>query len=119
MNIFEIYLDKIKTLIKKLNDQKLIELPPSLDGINVDVPPSNFDCDISTNVCMVLSKINKKSPIELANQLIIFIKDNDSDIDSISVAKPGYINIKFKTKYSKNFVREIHTNYKNFAVKTK
>ena len=119
MNIFEIYLDKIKTLIKKLNDQKLIELPPSLDGINVDVPPSNFDCDISTNVCMVLSKINKKSPIELANQLIIFIKDNDSDIDSISVAKPGFINIKFKTKYWNNFVREIHTNYKNFAVNTK
>ena len=28
---------------------------------------NNFDCDISTNVAMVLSKINQKSPIDLAN----------------------------------------------------
>ena len=119
MNIFEIYLEKIKTLIKKLNDQQLIELPSSLDGINVDIPPSNFDCDISTNVCMVLSKINKKSPIDIANQLITLIKDSDPDIDTISVAKPGFLNIKFKRKYWNNFVREIHTNYKNFAVNTK
>ena len=30
---------------------------------------TKFDCDISTNVAMVLSKLNKKSPIDLAENL--------------------------------------------------
>ena len=119
MNIFEIYLEKIKNLIKKLNNEKLIILPESLNGINVDIPPPNFDCDISTNVSMVLSKINKKSPIDLANQLIVLIKNDDPDIESITVAKPGFINIKFKIEYWNNFVKEIYTNYNKFGVNDK
>ena len=74
MNIFDLYLDKITILIKKLNKEGSLELPESLNGINVDTPPVNFDCDISTNVSMVLSKINKKSPMDIANQLIPLIK---------------------------------------------
>ena len=119
MNIFDIYLDKIKNLIIKLNEDKLIELPESLNGINVDVPPSNLDFDISTNVAMFLSKINKKSPLDLAEQLIKLIKKDDSNIESIIIAKPGFINIKFKTIYWNNFVKEIHKNYKEFGVNKK
>ena len=55
MNIFDLYLNRIIILIKKLNNEGLLELPTVLDGINVDIPPSNFDCDISTYVAMVIS----------------------------------------------------------------
>ena len=119
MNIFDLYLDKIIILIKKLNKEGKLDLPESLSGINVDIPPSNFDCDISTNVSMVLSKINKKSPIEIANQLIPLIEKEDSDIESISVAKPGFINIKFKDVYWNNFVKEVHNIHKNYGVNNK
>ena len=110
MNIFDLYLDKIIILIKKLNKDGSLELPESLNGVNVDIPPSNFDCDISTNVAMVLSKANKKSPIDIANILIEFIKNEDEKIESISVAKPGFINIKFKTIYWNNFIKSINQN---------
>ena len=86
MNIFDIYLDKIKKLVIKLNKENVIEIPESLNGINVDVPPPQFDCDISTNVAMVLSKINKKSPIDLAKQLSKLIKKDEKNIHSINVA---------------------------------
>ncbi len=119
MNIFDLYLDKIIILIKKLNKKGSIELPESLNGINVDIPPSNFDCDISTNVAMVLSKANKKSPIVIANTLIDLIKSEDEKIETISVAKPGFINIKFKAIYWNNFIKNINENYKNFGVNTK
>jgi arginyl-tRNA synthetase len=119
MNIFDIYLDKIIILIKKLNEEGKLDLPESLSGINVDIPPSNFDCDISTNVSMVLSKINKKSPIEIANQIIPLIEKEDSDIESISVAKPGFINIKFKDVYWNNFVKEVHNIHKNYGINNK
>ena len=119
MNIFNHYLDKIIILIKKLNKDGSLDLPESLNRINVDIPPSNFDCDISTNVAMVLSKANKKSPIDIANILIDLIKNDDEKIETISVAKPGFINIKFKAIYWNNFIKDVNENYKNFGVNTK
>ncbi|MDB9820715.1 arginine--tRNA ligase [Candidatus Pelagibacter sp.] len=119
MNIFDLYLDKIIILIKKLNKDGSLEIPESLKGINVDIPPSNFDCDISTNVAMVLSKANKKSPIDIANTLIDLIKGEDEKIETISVAKPGFINIKFKAIYWNNFIKNVNQNYRDFGVNTK
>ena len=119
MNIFNLYLDKIIILIKKLNKEGELLLPESLSGINVDIPPANFDCDISTNVSMVLSKINKKSPIDIANQLIKLLEKEDLNIETILVAKPGFINIKFKGVYWNNFIKNIHENYENYGVNIK
>ena len=119
MNIFDLYLDKIVILIKKLNKEGSLELPESLNGINVDIPPLNFDCDISTNVAMVLSKANKKSPIDIANTLVGLIKDTDKKIETISVAKPGFINIKFKAIYWNNFIKNVNEDYKNFGINIK
>ncbi len=116
MNIYNIYLDKIIKLIKELKAGGLIELPESLKSINVDIPPPNIKCDISTNVSMVLSKVNKKNPLDLANQLIEFIKKNDTNIESINVAKPGFINIKFKTIFWNSFVKEILNNANNYGI---
>ena len=116
MNIFDLYLDKIVILIKKLNKEGSLVLPESLNGINVDIPPLNFDCDISTNVAMVLSKANKKSPIDIANTLVGLIKDTDEKIETISVAKPGFINIKFKAIYWNNFIKNVNEDYKNFGI---
>ena len=75
MNIFDINLDKIKKIIIDQNKKGSLKLPDNLDSINVDIPPKQFDYDISTNVAMVLSKLNQKSPIDLANQLIELIKN--------------------------------------------
>ena len=119
MNIFEIYLDKIIILIKKLNNDGLLELPVTLNGINVDIPPSNFNCDISTNVAMFLSKANKRSPIDVANNLIPLIKKADDNIESISFAKPGFINIKFKSIYWNNFIQNVSENHKDFGINNK
>ena len=119
MNIFNLYLDKIIILIKKLNKEGELLLPESLSGINVDIPPANFDCDISTNVSMVLSKINKKSPIDIANQLIKLLEKEDLNIETILVAKPGFINIKFKGVYWNNFIKNVYENYKNYGVNIK
>ena len=119
MNIFDLYLDKIINLIEKINKDGSLELPESLNGINVDIPPPNFDCDISTNVAMVLSKANKKTPTDIANILIDLIKNDDDEIETITVAKPGFINIKFKSTYWNNFIKNINQNPKDFGVNSK
>ena len=50
MNIFEIYLDKIKSIIVDLNKKGELIIPETLNGINSEIPPAKFDSDISTNV---------------------------------------------------------------------
>ena len=107
MNIFDINLDKIKKIIIDQNKKGSLKLPDNLDSINVDIPPKQFDYDISTNVAMVLSKLNQKSPIDLANQLIELIKKDNIYIDAITIAKPGFINIKFKQNFWNEFLKDI------------
>jgi arginyl-tRNA synthetase len=119
MNIFDQYLDKIKKILLDSSKNGNLILPEKLDGITAEIPPSKFSSDISTNVAMVLSKINKKTPMDLANTLAEAIKKNDELIDDISVVKPGFINIRFKPVFWTNFVKEIIKNYKSFGINTK
>ena len=115
MNIFDLYLEKIIKIVTLASKAKEIEIPENLNGINVDVPPVQFDCDISTNVAMVLSKSNKKAPSVLAEQIIELIKKDDKEIENISVANPGFINIKFKNSFWNNFLKNIISNNKSFG----
>ena len=119
MNIFELYLDKIKSILVDLNKKGELIIPETFNGINAEIPPAKFNCDISTNVAMVLSKLNKKSPLELADQISKIIKDNDPLIEIITVAKPGFINIKFKPSFWTDFIENIIANPKTFGVNVK
>ena len=119
MNIFELYLDKIKSIIIDLNKKGELIIPETLNGINSEIPPAKFDSDISTNVAMVLSKLNKKPPLDLAEKISPIIKENDPLIESITIVKPGFINIKFKPIFWSNFIKEIILNAKTFGINEK
>ena len=119
MNIFDLYLEKIKKILLDLSKDSNLVLPENLDGITVETPPQIFDSDISTNVAMFLSKINNKSPSELSEILIEKIKKQDELIENIVFAKPGFINITFKPIFWTKFVEEIINNSKTFGVNQK
>ena len=116
MNIFGKYIEKINETLSELSKKGDLVLPDKLDGITAEIPPTKFDSDISTNVAMVLSKINKKNPIDLANSLSKVLKKNDELIEDIAVVKPGFINIKFKPIFWTNFVKETIKNSKSFGI---
>ena len=119
MNIFNDYLEKIKETILNLSQKGKLILPDQLDGITAEIPPSKFNSDISTNVAMVLSKINKKTPADLAQILSEALKENDKLIENISIVKPGFINISFKPIFWTNFISEILKNSQIFGINTK
>ena len=91
MNIFELYLDKIKLIIVDLNKKNELLIPESF----------------------------KTPSIELAEKLALAIKNNDKHIESISVAKPGFINIKLKPFFWSNFIRKIIENAETFGINEK
>ena len=118
MNIFDKYLEIIYKLIKDESDKGKLILPHKLNSITVEIPPEKFDCDLSTNVAMVLGKINKKPPLILAEQIKKRLSEV-LDINEITIVKPGFINIKLKKDYWGLFTKDILSNSKDFGVNLK
>ncbi len=116
MNIFENYSDKIRKILFELSKKNELILPEKLNGITTEIPPSKFNSDISTNVAMVLSKINKISPMDLAKTLSDQIKKSDKLIEEISIVNPGFINIKFKPIFWTKFIEEVNLNFNTFGI---
>ena len=69
MNIFLNYNNKISICLKKLEKEGTIILPDNLTGLTLELPPKKNNSHMSCNVAMLLSKINKKSPLDLAKIL--------------------------------------------------
>ena len=109
MNIFENYLDKIKIAVDQLSKKNLIILPDNLSSLNVDIPPQNIKADISTNISMILSKINKKSPMALG-EIIKKKLLEDVNISKIEIVKPGFLNITLKPAIWNELIKNINVN---------
>ena len=93
MNIFDSYLKEILNLIK-INKKKLdLKDINNFKGVNLEIPPPNIDSDLSTNICMILAKLNNLDPNKLANNVRELIKTNIKDFKKVEIAKPGFINI--------------------------
>ena len=93
MNIFESYLKEILSLIKKNQNKLNLNEINNFKGVNLEIPPVNFNEDLSSNICMVLAKINKLNPNELATKVQSLIKANIKDFKDVKIAGPGFINI--------------------------
>ena len=93
MNIFESYLKEILSLIKQNQNKLNLNEINNFKGVNLEIPPVNFNEDLSSNICMVLAKINKLNPNELATKVQSLIKANIKDFKDVKIAGPGFINI--------------------------
>jgi len=119
MNIFFQYTIKIKKLVNDLKKKGKLNLPSNLDSVIVDIPPENFVGDISCNIAMIISKINKKNPLDLANLISKEIKDKFSEVDEIFVVKPGFLNLKFKNSFWNIFLKETIKKKNHYGISNK
>ena len=107
MNLFLDYQVKIFKNLKVLEKKEIIKIPPKVKNITVELPPKNQNADISCNAAMILAKINKSSPIELAETLKKYFLSNFIEFKSIEIAKPGFLNIYFHLSFWKKYLHEI------------
>tara|TARA_B100000686_G_scaffold341334_1_gene418581 strand:- start:723 stop:2447 length:1725 start_codon:yes stop_codon:yes gene_type:complete len=107
MNLFTDYEIKILSLLKKLKNKKIIDLPNNFKGISIEIPPGNFKADISCNAAMILAKHNRTDPINFCYILKKNLLDNFKEFKTIDVAKPGFLNISFSNNFWKVHLLEI------------
>jgi len=107
MNIFSIYLEKIKEFLIDLEKHKRIKLFDNLNNLTIELTPKDLQGDISCNAALILSKINNKKPKDIAE----FLKSNliikFSEFKNIFIAEPGFLNIEFKDDFWQKFLSDL------------
>lgn len=69
------------------------------DNIIFTVPKQKEHGDFATNYPFLLAKELKKSPKEIANQIVENLDDTENALEKIEVAGNGFINFKFKKEF--------------------
>ena len=115
MNLFINYLTEIKKTILKHKDLKIFMFKKNFSNIIIEKPPENFDFDFSSNIALVLAKVNKKNPREIAAKIKDAISKEIDDFSTIEVAGPGFLNIKLTKKAWIKNINNIFKNKKKFG----
>ena len=107
MNIFEHHLKEIKDLI--LTNKNILKLDQidDLKGVNLEIPPEQFNFDLSCNIAMVLGKKNKINPKDLALKLKDIFLKKIKNFSEIEIAGPGFLNINLSKSALLNNINSI------------
>ena len=108
MNIFNLYKDRILGIVNDL--VKASALPQGLDlsKVAAEPPRDATHGDIATNVAMVLSKPVGKNPREIAALLTEPLKKLQG-VTEVSIAGPGFINLRLVGSTWANTLRHVLT----------
>ena len=79
MNLYKIYLDKIKDKLLKHKNTININSLKDLNSIVIENPPEKFDYDFSSNAAMVLAKRLKDNPKNIAEKIKNILNDELND----------------------------------------
>jgi len=110
MNIFEHHLSEIKKIILSEKDLLKLDQIDNLEGVNLEVPPEQFNFDLSCNIAMVLGKKNKINPKTLALELKNIFLNKISNFSKVDIAGPGFLNIKLSKSALLNNISSIFNN---------
>jgi arginyl-tRNA synthetase len=98
MNVFEIYKKKLQDLVVANCRNFGIDPKVNFQGVVIEIPPQEFNFDLSSNIALVLAKKTKQSPIKLANLIKDSLLKNFKDFSEVVIAGPGFINFRFNSK---------------------
>ena len=90
MNIFKLYKNKFCKLLEKN------QFVCNYEKVSIDPPRQATFGDLAFNAPLILASENKKNPLDLASELSKLIKENFNEFEDVIVAKPGFINLRFK-----------------------
>ena len=115
MNIFNDIKKKILEIVEKNKKKLKINNNIPTENIQVELAPIKFDCDLSTNLAMILAKTQKKNPLSLASDLKELLLSEIKEFDKIEIAGSGFLNITLKNSSILNTIEKILSDKKNYG----
>ena len=107
MNIFSIYLGKIREFLINLEKDKQIKLFDNLNNLTIELTPKGLQGDVSCNAALVLSKTNNKKPQDIAAFLKTNLIKKFPEFKNIFIVDPGFLNIEFNEDFWQNFLNNL------------
>ncbi|MFB9952163.1 arginine--tRNA ligase [Rhizobium puerariae] len=98
MNLFADFDTRIKNALETLDIIKEKRSDVDFGRVAVEPPRDQSHGDVATNAAMVLAKSLGTNPRALADIIAAALR-SDADISEVSVAGPGFINIRLSTGY--------------------
>ncbi len=98
MNFFHSFRDEILKVLKTLENKGLLPEGLDYDKITTEPPRDPSHGDLATNAAMMLSKPAGKNPRELGELIADELKSVPF-VESVSVAGPGFINLKLTPEF--------------------
>jgi len=102
---------ELQLIIKESLVKQNIEL--ELEKIVIETPKDEQHGNYSTNVALVLTKILKRNPMEIAS--LVKENINSSIIEKVEIATPGFINIYLTKEKFQNEISKILKENKNYG----
>ena len=96
---------------------KQAELVPEgqLPELKVEVPKDKSNGDFSTNAAMVLTKIARKNPRDIAAAIIENFDQAKVGVKEINIAGPGFINFTMDSKELANVIYKVLDQKENYG----
>jgi arginyl-tRNA synthetase len=106
MNLFTDFEDRIKSALEQIDIVKEKRSELDFGRVGVEPPRDPSHGDVATNAAMVLAKAVGTNPRALADIVSAKLQE-DPDIAEVSVAGPGFINIRLSVGYWQRLLASI------------
>jgi len=85
---------------------------------SLEVPKREGQGDYSTNMAMIMAGMEKKNPREIASALVELLSVDDSMIEKLEIAGPGFVNIFLKQKVWQDVLHSVYAAGTDFGKST-
>ena len=103
--------EAIESAIKSANLVEESDMP----SVKVEVPKDKNNGDFSTNAAMVLTKLARRNPREIAELIIEKLDKEKASVSEVSIAGPGFINFKMESKELLNVIFKVLNQKENYG----
>ena len=100
--------EKLIQVIKEAVTEKF-GLQPEDGMVIIEIPKDNVNGDYSTNIAMRLTRVLKRRPQEIAEELTAALKEKLPEAEKIEIAGPGFINFWIRKDAMANIINVILT----------
>ncbi|WMZ56136.1 arginine--tRNA ligase [Staphylococcus pseudintermedius] len=94
-------IDQVKqTLIQEIEKSiQRANIVESIPEIKIEIPKDTKNGDYATNIAMVLTKLAKRNPREIAQLIVDHLDTEAAHVKKIDIAGPGFINFYLDSSY--------------------
>ncbi|MDP5274667.1 arginine--tRNA ligase [Chengkuizengella axinellae] len=107
MSVLESVKDKLIEAVKNSAVKSELVSVEELPEISLEVPKDKSFGDFSTNLAMQLTRIAKKNPRQIAEQLKEQLDYAEAGVENVEIAGPGFINFYLDKRYLHEVISDV------------